>query len=126
MHTIIKTLMLLVTISLYGAEQKQPVPPLQLPSIKKGQQKLHHHKHRLPKRALESRIASDGTQEYFIRPEGQKVAYWLNKETIQQLADLEARTKIWKEASKKGMSYNRYVRLEARGLLYEQMNKKKL
>ena len=126
MHTIIKTLMLLVTISLYGAEQKQPVPPLQLPSIKKSHQKSHHHKHRLPKKVLKSRIAADGRQEYFIRPEGQKIAYWLNKETVQQLADLEALTKIWGEASKKGMSYNQYVRLKARGLLYEQMNKKKL
>lgn len=104
--------LLLCIPALYGAENKK----VKLPPIEE-------HKKLVFKRALKSRTV-DGKTEYLIKPQGQRVAYWLDKETTKQLAGLEQFKTDMRAAVGRGLSYNHYILLEARGLLREQIDLK--
>lgn len=91
----------LCTLSLHGAQQ------LQLPKIKKSQ-----------KRQKLKMRDGNGRPEYLVKEENK--IYWLDKDTIDQLEKFNKFKKDFKEALSLGLSYNDYLLLREKGLLYKQ------
>lgn len=102
----------LLSLSVSCAEHLPPIKPPK-----------KHAKHKTKQPAF--RISPDGVQECLIRPEGQRAVYWLDEETIKQLAALEAVKKTWRKANKLGLSYDDYVLLREHRLLRGQQKKRR-